>query len=722
MRSTSVFRPFLTPVAAAVFAAVLAGGSVHALAQEPAAPSPTPAVVAPPPPSAPPPRPTPPPLPRGPVPPVSVTPPAALAPIAAPATTAVAARPGARLAPGQPIPAADLEAFVDGAVREAMAAGHVAGVVVSVVQNGQVALEKGYGLARTRPQAAVDPDQTLFRLGSVSKTFTWLAVLKQAEAGRINLDQPVNAYLPVASRVPDENFPEPVKVRQLMDHSAGFEDRELGRLFVADPRAYLGLDASLQRRRPHRVRTAGELSDYSNYGVALAGAAVANNAGRPFEDMIETEVLRPMELGDTTFRQPYPETAGLPAPMPAAQVQRLSESFLWTARGRRLLPVELASLSPAVGASSSGADMSRYMLVLLGNGKTSLGEAYGPETARRIRTNLSRPAPGLDGWAYGFREQTLPGGFHGFGHDGATLGFRTALVVAPELGLGVFVAGNTDTAEGLTRRLPGLLVQRFYAASRLPPPADAAAVREAARGYTGLYLPTRRAYHGLEGLVGRLTRTMRVSVSSEGRLVLSQGRRARLFSPDGPAGQFRALYGEDRIAFAPAQGRARSVFLPGGQGAAERIEGLQRPEVLGLAAILALSASLLVLAGICIRGSREGRETRAQTQATWLEAASAVVWLAAAVAFGLWLRGADDAAHLMYRWPSPALVAGSSLALFATLLTLIQALMLRRVWVGERRIVGWSGGRKLRHTVTVLVYIALAVVLAAWGALAPWTS
>ncbi|OYX29602.1 MAG: hypothetical protein B7Y99_12885, partial [Caulobacterales bacterium 32-69-10] len=429
------FRPLLTPLA--VLAAFLALAVAPSLAQGPTPePEATPAPAAAPAPASPAPGPRAPPR-------RSI--PAAAAPPSAPAPVPAAApRPGARLAPGQAIPFPDLEAFVDGAVREAMAAGHVAGVAVAVVQNGQVVLEKGYGLSRVRPQAPVDPSQTLFRLGSVSKTFTWLAVLKQAEAGRINLDQPVNAYLPVPLRVPDENFPEQVKVRQLMDHSAGFEDRELGRLFKADPRAFMGLDEALQNPRPHRVRAAGELSTYSNYGAALAGAAAAQVAGRPFEDMIETEVLRPMELADTTFRQPYPEIAGLPAPMPAAQAARLSESFLWTPRGRRVLPTELVGLAPAAGASSSASDMARYMLVLLGGGKTELGEAYGPETARRIRTNLSRSAPGLDGWAYGFREYGLPGGFRGFGHDGATLGFRTGLIVVPELGLGVFVAGNTD--------------------------------------------------------------------------------------------------------------------------------------------------------------------------------------------------------------------------------------------------------------------------------------
>ncbi|HTI66752.1 MAG TPA: serine hydrolase domain-containing protein [Caulobacteraceae bacterium] len=718
MTSRRASRPAPPPVAAILALALWASSAV---AQAPAPPEPV---------SIPAPAPLPTPIPA-PAPaaaaarpnlPARPAPSRPAVPAPAAAASAAPSRPGARLAPGQAIPLADLEAFVDGAVREAMAAGHVAGAAVAVVQNGQIVLEKGYGVARTRPQVPVDPRTTLFRLGSISKTFTWIGVLKAAEAGRMNLDQPVNAYLPPNLRVSDEGFADPVRVRQLMDHSGGFEDRELGRLFVDAPRRLSPLDQALLRQRPHRVRKPGELSTYSNYGAALAGAAAAQVAGQPFESMIEAGVLGPMGLADTTFRQPYPETEGLPAPMPEAMAARLSESYLWTPQGRRILPVELAGLTPAVAASSTAQDMARYMTVLLAGGATPAGPAYGPQTAQRLRTPLSRPAPGLNGWAGGFMEYSLPGGFQGFGHDGATVGFRSSLVIVPELGLGLFVVGNTDTADGLTRRLPGAVVQRFYAGYRLPPAPDAAVMREAAKAYGGAYLPTRRAYQGLEGLVDRLTRTIRVSVGDDGRLVIAQGRAARLFAPDGPAGSFRALYGEDRTVFVPAKGRAKAFFLPSGLGAAERVSLLHRPGTLAATALASLAASLLVLAGLLIRGPREGRESRAQTGAARLEAVAACVWLAAGAAFGTWTLGASDAATLMYRWPSATLMTSSTLALAAAVLTLVLAVQLRAVWVGERRVVGWSSWRKLRHTATVLVYLALVVVLGAWGALTPWAN
>ncbi len=223
---------------------------------------------------------------------------------------------GARLAPGAPIPPAELEAFVDGAVRQAMTTDHVAGVEVAVVQGGQVVLKKGYGFAG--PGRRVDPDNTLFRLASISKTFTWIAVMKDAEAGRIRLNTPINLYLPESLQVKDQGFRRPILVRDLMTHTPGFADRALGQLFEDDPRRVRPLTLYLRQERPRRVREPGVIASYSNYGAALAGEASSWVNGKPYADLVEGEITGPLGMTHTTFREPYPARAELPAPMPAA--------------------------------------------------------------------------------------------------------------------------------------------------------------------------------------------------------------------------------------------------------------------------------------------------------------------------------------------------------------------------------------------------------------------
>ena len=214
-------------------------------------------------------------LPKTPLPYVQIRPakkaasrPAAAA-VATPAPAPAPARhpSGARLSAGQPVDPAQLEAFVDGWVADAMAREHIAGTSVSVVQNGQVVLKKGYGFADLQRRRAVDPDKTLFRIGSISKTFTWILLMKEVEAGRIRLDRPVNLYLPEKVRLTGKA--REVTVGQLLNHMGGFEDRALGQLFENDPRRVRPLDLYLRQERPGRVRQAGLLSSYSNYVVVV---------------------------------------------------------------------------------------------------------------------------------------------------------------------------------------------------------------------------------------------------------------------------------------------------------------------------------------------------------------------------------------------------------------------------------------------------------------------
>jgi CubicO group peptidase (beta-lactamase class C family) len=182
---------------------------------------------------------------------------------------------GPGLAAGAAIPPAELEAFIDGVVRQGMQEEHIPGVAVSVVQNGQILLKKGYGSAAFTPGRAVDPDNTLFRLGDLSAAFTWLAVLKEVERSHMRLDAPINLYLPEKLQVRDEGYAEPVRLRDLMDHASGFEERALGRLYERDPERVRALDVYLRQERPRRVLAPGMRAEFSDYDAALAGEALS---------------------------------------------------------------------------------------------------------------------------------------------------------------------------------------------------------------------------------------------------------------------------------------------------------------------------------------------------------------------------------------------------------------------------------------------------------------
>jgi len=600
---------------------------------------------------------------------------------------------------------------------------HIAGVTVSVVQNGQVVLKKGYGFASLNPQRPVDPDRSLFRVGSISKTFTWIAMMKEVEAGRMRLNQPVNLYLPEKVQIRDQGYDQPVRVANLMDHSAGFEDRALGHLMERNFDRERALADYLRQERPRRVRAPGTLSSYSNYGAGLAGEAVTYVSDKPFERLIEDEILRPAQMNHTTFREPHPGRAGLPGPMPAALAADLSQGYRWTPGGFSLRPFEyMGHLAPAGSASSTAADMARYMQLLLNGGTLDGAVIYGPRAASGFATPIRATPAGVNGWRHGFMAYSLPGGLTGFGHPGQTLSFMSNLVVVPDLKLGVFIAGNTDTSADLSQRLAGSVIQQFYLAPQPFPRAPSPDLAGAASTYQGYYMSSRRAYGGLEKFVDLLRDGVSVQVTPDGRLVTS-GADAGAWTLAGGVDQggFISTTGPQRLAFHLSGGQADSFQTDRGSETFERASPWERPSTLIALAGLTLFAAIATLVGVLVRNRREFRETPIQGRGSLVQNLQAILWLASGLLFLLWASKTQDVANVMYRWPGASLVIASACAFVAALLTLATLVAVPAIWRGGRRVDSWTALRKVSYTLTTLIYLAFSGVLVTWGALSPWS-
>ncbi len=631
---------------------------------------------------------------------------------------------GSRLARGDPIPAAELEAFVDGAVHDAMVGDHIAGVTISIVQNGQTVLKKGYGFADLHPYRPVDPDRTLFRIGSISKTFNWILVMREVEAGRIRLDAPINLYLPEALRVPDAGYKHQVRVNDLMNHTPGFEDRVLGQLFERDYGRVRTLRDYLHQERPKRVREPGILVSYSNYGAALAGAAVAEVTGKSIEDLMDSEIVGPLGLGHTTLREPHPPRTGMPAPMASALAADVSRPYRWTSDGWRLRSFEyLGQIAPAGAVSSTASDMARYMLMLLGNGTLDGVKIYGPPTAAAFSTPLPAPAPGVPASRHGLFEQPLPGGLTGVGHGGDTLSFHSNLTLIPALNTGVFISTNTDTGGRLADSLVKQIVAHFYAPPPPPPPPGTTDLIAHRAAFEGVYLTDRRAYHGLEGVLDRIIGAATVKVTRDGRLTITDARSVQRFSPTGDlrAGRFLSDDGFNHLVFRIADGRALTFFAPWGGEVFERLPLWRQSVSLLAVTLLAALASLDCLIDLFARARRDFRESSNQRRAGLIQSTQAVLWLVAMSLFCLWAAGARDQAAVVYAWPALSLIVASTCALVAAVLGGLTLGLLPLVWRGGRRLDSWGVGRKTRFTTTVLIFLTLTVLLASWGALEPWS-
>src|SRR5262245_12980766 len=154
--------------------------------------------------------------------PAYAAPPALAAPAAFGPAPALAAAPAASCGPATPAAFAD---FFDSRLPERLQRTRVPGAVVSVVSGDQTIFSKGYGLADVARATPMDPDRSMVRIASITKLFTWTAVMQQVQAGRIDLGTEVNHYLDF--RFPS-TYPQPITVGDLMNHTAGFEDFVIG--------------------------------------------------------------------------------------------------------------------------------------------------------------------------------------------------------------------------------------------------------------------------------------------------------------------------------------------------------------------------------------------------------------------------------------------------------------------------------------------------------------
>ena len=337
--------------------------------------------------------------------------------------------------------------FVDGVMAQQIATREVAGAVVTVVHQGKVLFSRGYGFADVDGGVTVDGQHTLFRPGSVSKMFTWTALLQQVETGRVDLDADVNIYL-------DFKIPEfegqPIRVRNLLTHTPGMSD--VGGLTAPTLDQVKPYVEWMKTHIPTRHWRPGTETSYSNFGTVLAGYIVERVSGEPFPDYVENHIFAPLGMTSTTFREP----------LPTALDARMATGYQFK-EGRLVAdPFELFSpVMPAGSATTSGADMARFIIAMMNGGAFEKARILKPTSVKLLMTNSIANAPDLPGMAHGFfvvREA----GPRLVGHGGNTGDFHSNMILAPEAELGFFISatggqgsygGRTELTEALIGRM-----------------------------------------------------------------------------------------------------------------------------------------------------------------------------------------------------------------------------------------------------------------------------
>jgi hypothetical protein len=412
--------------------------------------------------------------------------------------------------------------------------------------------------------------------------------------------------------------------------------------------------------------------------------------------------------------------------MPEALARDISRGFRWNGVAHVVRDFELITQAAPAGAMSASArDIARYMLLLLGDGTLDGVSVFGPMGARAFRTPLTSLPLGVGALDAGFFEFLLPGGFHSYGHGGATTAFFSNMVVVPELDLGIFATTNTEGGDAIANALAGRIVEHFYAAARPPPAGPARELIGTAAVYAGDYVSTRRRYDGLEGFLTRFAGALSVNVTSEGYLLVSGIGPTRRYVPAGEPDVFRPAAG-------PAGAGGMLRFERNGERvervvsmpiAFERVGPLHRPITLALAAGLAVFTAAAIVVGAFLRLQRPPAETGGQKLARRAQLAAAVLWLIGCATFALWITGVmADLTGVFRDWPGALLATSSSAALAATALTVLGVLLLPTAWRGAPDTPGWTLWRKGRYTAAVVIFTAFGATLGAWGALEPWAT
>jgi CubicO group peptidase (beta-lactamase class C family) len=374
---------------------------------------------------------------------------------------------------------ADLEAFLDALLPAQLQSRDMAGAVVAVVKDGQVLLAKGYGEADFAAKKPVVADQTLFRPGSISKVFTATAVMQLVEQGKLDLDRDVNEYLDFA--IP-KTFPEPVTLRRLLTHTAGFED-VVKNLFVASANEMRPLREYLIGTMPARIFRPGIVPSYSNYGLALAGYIVERSSGEPFEKYIATHILEPLRMEHSTFAQPLP---------PLLETT-MSKGYVAATQGAKNF--EFVQAAPAGALSTTGADMTRFMLALLAEGTLDGATILKPETVRAMETRQLDLPPAVRSLGLILMEYSS-NGQRVVGHAGDTFYFHSDMIMIPEARVGLFISYNSAGSRfggGRGEVIRAFLDRYFPGPAAALPDVDPAMAQADGRAVSGVYRTSRRS-------------------------------------------------------------------------------------------------------------------------------------------------------------------------------------------------------------------------------------
>jgi CubicO group peptidase (beta-lactamase class C family)/D-alanyl-D-alanine dipeptidase len=345
-----------------------------------------------------------------------------------------------------------LAALVEREVREKK----LPAVSIALVDDQRIVWARGSGLAV--PEAK-DPAtaETIYRVGSVSKLFTDVAVMQLVERGVLDLDAPITDYLPDFQ--PRSPFDKPITLRQMMAHRSGLvREPPVGNYF--DPTGPPLTKTVESLNKTQLVYKPQMRTKYSNAAVATVGFVLEKTQKQPFARYLRQTLLDSLDMKHSGF-EPDP-----------AITKKLAKGVMRTYWGREFAaPTFELGIAPAGSMYSNVLDLGRFLSVLFADGKGAHGQILKPETLEQMWTVQfveKGDKESMEGFGLGFRISELEG-HRCIGHGGAIYGFATQLQALPKEKLGVVVIASRDVANGVTNHIAQVALKLMLAAKEAKP-------------------------------------------------------------------------------------------------------------------------------------------------------------------------------------------------------------------------------------------------------------
>jgi CubicO group peptidase (beta-lactamase class C family)/D-alanyl-D-alanine dipeptidase len=308
---------------------------------------------------------------------------------------------------------------------------------ISLVDRQQVVWAEGFGFQDADEEIPATAE-TVYRVGSVSKLFTDIAVLQLVDEGKIDLDVPVTQYLP--NFQPQNPFGVPLTLRQTMSHQSGLvREPPVGNYFDPDEPSLSATVASLNETSI--VYQPDTKTKYSNAAIAVVGAVLEQQLDTSHPQRVRRTILQPLEMNQSSF-----------VISPSIE-SKVATGWMRTYDGRRFeAPTFLLGTGPAGNMLSNVLDLSKFISCLFKDGKTKNGMILEPDSLKLMTTPIKDEDGESQGFGLGFHVKQMDG-YTKIGHGGAVYGFSTQLEALPQRKLGVVAAASLDGTNGVVGRL-----------------------------------------------------------------------------------------------------------------------------------------------------------------------------------------------------------------------------------------------------------------------------